>query len=363
MPVLLFALPLYALGLVLTAVGSRLAGRCATWCFALCGFPMWVVGGTVAAFCVALPQLVLAFLAAGLGSTGLAVGVALAGAVADIGLALALCLLRRDIVVDRREWCGRCALLLAAAGVLALFVRGGRLSYTGTGLLMLLFTLYTLYSIACQYRLDHSDGVPLISTHAIVMRPGGAGHRGTGQSYNADTMEFPIMNAANAAKNLAGSLGGLALLAAGAWALLRSATALAATTGTTQALWAATLISLGFCLPLLAEVLRHPFGTVWKRFAVRCRYYPPRTLPMQLLGSAILDLTLVLPFSSLMYRDRLPVGAQFRRYDVPLCAALALALLLPPALKKRLYRGQGAVCLAMYIFYLAIVLVTPDAGA
>ena len=68
---------LYALGLVLTAVGSRLTGRCATWCCALCGFPMWVVSGTVASLSVALPQLVLAFLASGLSITSLAVGAAL----------------------------------------------------------------------------------------------------------------------------------------------------------------------------------------------------------------------------------------------------------------------------------------------
>ena len=50
MPMFLFiTFLLYALGLVLTAVGSRLSGRCATWCCALCGFPMWVaiVMGTI----------------------------------------------------------------------------------------------------------------------------------------------------------------------------------------------------------------------------------------------------------------------------------------------------------------------------
>lgn len=62
---LLPTLLLYALGLLLTGIGSRLASRCATWCGALCGLPMWMVGGTLVAVCTALPQLVLAFLAAG----------------------------------------------------------------------------------------------------------------------------------------------------------------------------------------------------------------------------------------------------------------------------------------------------------
>ena len=140
--ILLLTSILYVLGLILTAVGSRLTGRCATWCCALCGFPMWVVSGTVAALCVALPQLVLAFLASGLSLTGLAVGAALAGAVTDLGLVLALCLLRRSVTVDRGEFCRKCGILLAACLVLALFVRDGALSHTGAGLLMALFVLF-----------------------------------------------------------------------------------------------------------------------------------------------------------------------------------------------------------------------------
>ena len=85
MKILVATLLVYALGLLFTAVGSRLAGRCTTWCCALLGLPMWVVGGTVAPFCLALPQLMLAFLAAGMSVTALAVGTALAGAVTLIG--------------------------------------------------------------------------------------------------------------------------------------------------------------------------------------------------------------------------------------------------------------------------------------
>ena len=139
---LLPTLLLYALGLLLTGIGSRLASRCATWCGALCGLPMWMVGGTLVAVCTALPQLVLAFLAAGMSVTALAVGTALAGAVTQLGLVLALCLLRCNVTVDRGELLRKCALLLVACGVVALFVRDGTLSYTGTGLLMGLFVLF-----------------------------------------------------------------------------------------------------------------------------------------------------------------------------------------------------------------------------
>ncbi|MGG6495381.1 UNVERIFIED_CONTAM: hypothetical protein NY603_20900, partial [Bacteroidetes bacterium 56_B9] len=94
--------------------------------------------------CLALPQLMLEFLAAGMSVTALAVGTALAGSVTNLGLALSVCLLRKRhcAVDDRDEFCRKCLLLLAACGVLAVFVRDGELSYTGTGMLMLLFVLF-----------------------------------------------------------------------------------------------------------------------------------------------------------------------------------------------------------------------------
>lgn len=364
MPVLILTLLVYGLGLVLTAVGSRLAGRCTTWCCALCGLPMWVVGGTIAPFCLALPQLMLAFLAAGLSITSLAVGAALAGAVANTGLALAVCLLnpRHSVTVDRGEFCRKCFLLLAACGVLAVFVVDGTLTYTGTGLLMLLFVIFVLTSIVYQHHFIYGEGSDAVSINDTEKEPvPHSTHLSYG--YTSHTMAFPVMNVANSLKNLAGVIVGLLLLAGGAQALVYSAATLANMTGTIQALWAATLISFGFCLPLLAEALDHPFGSAWKRFSQRCRFYPPSTLPIQLLNSAILNLTLALPISSLMYRKRLPFGSQFRHYDLPVCALMALVLLLPPLLRRRLHRWQGGLCLALYLLYVAAALLAPLAGA
>ena len=196
MSVLLLTLLIYGVGLVLTAVGSRLAGRCTTWCCALCGLPMWVVGGTVAPFCLALPQLMLAFLAAGLSITSLAVGTALAGAVANLGLALAICLLnpRHEVSVDRNEFCRKCLLLLAACVVLIVFVRDGSLSYTGTGLLMFLFVVFVLISIVYQHHFIYGEGCDLITTAEEPSRETLAGAGAASYGYTAHTMAFPVMS-------------------------------------------------------------------------------------------------------------------------------------------------------------------------
>ena len=354
--IVLLSFVLYLLGMILAAVGSRLAGRCATWCFALCGFPMWVVGATVASLCIALPQLMLAFLASGLSITALAVGTALAGAVTDVGLVLAVCLVRKDVTVDRGELIRKCLILVTACVVLLLFVRDGLLSYTGVGLLMGLFVLFVMENIVYQHHSVYEEEMDLITVqdHPDL----------TNFSARDDgTVRFPAMNVKNSLRNLAGVLCGGGVLVLGAYALLYASVVFANLTGTIQALWAATLLSLGFCLPLLVEAFHHPFGSAWKRFAERCRIYPAWTFPLQVLNAAILNITLVLPLASLMYRKRLPVGEQFRTYEVPACIVMSLLLLLPALFKRKLYRWQGAACLTVYLCYLAAVLFAPLAGA
>lgn len=355
--IVFLSLVLYLLGMVLAAVGSRLAGRCATWCFALCGFPMWVVSATVASLCIALPQLMLAFLASGLSITSLAVGTALAGAVADVGLVLAICLLRRSgAIVDRGELIRKCLILLASCAVLLLFVRDGLLSYTGVGILMALFVLFVMENIVYQHRMIYEEKMDLITT-------GDPSAIDTVRVRDDGTVRFPAMSVKNSLRNLAGVLLGGGVLVLGAYSLLYASVVFANLTGTIQALWAATLLSLGFCLPLLAEAFHHPLGSAWKRFAERCRIYPESSFPMNVLNAAILNITLVLPLASLMYRRRLPVGEQFRTYEVPACIVMALLLLLPALFKHRLYRWQGAACLTVYLCYLAAVLFAPLAGA
>ena len=67
-------------------------------------------------------------------------------------------------MADRDEFCRKCLLLLAACGVLAVFVRDGELSYTGTGLLMLLFVLFVMMSIVFQHKFTYGDTIKAVST-------------------------------------------------------------------------------------------------------------------------------------------------------------------------------------------------------
>lgn len=277
---LLPTLLLYALGLLLTGIGSRLASRCATWCGALCGLPMWMVGGTLVAMCTALPQLVLAFLAAGMSVTALAVGTALAGAVTQLGLVLALCLLRCNVTVDRGELLRKCALLLVACGVVALFVRDGTLSYTGTGLLMGLFVLFVMQSIAYQYRFAFREGLELITVQKEKAKSP------AGRPIRADRpvpgYEHPHQPAQ---PGRGGGRHGSALRGSVGPAEQRR--------GAGQPDWHHSGPVGGnpdFLWPLSASAGGSVRPSPWlclEAICGKCRIYPPQALPMQVLNSAI----------------------------------------------------------------------------
>ncbi len=280
---------------------------------------MWMVGGTLVAVCTALPQLVLAFLAAGMSVTALAVGTALAGAVTQLGLVLALCLLRCNVTVDRGELLRKCALLLVACGVVALFVRDGTLSYTGTGLLMGLFVLFVMQSIAYQYRFAFREGLELITFQKEKGEKDPAG-RPIRADRPVPGYEHPHQPAQ---PGRGGGRHGSALRGSVGPAEQRR--------GAGQPDWHHSGPVGGnpdFLWPLSAPAGGSVRPSPWLCLEAICGKMPH--LPAAGTAHAGAEQRHfehhagALPASSLMYRRRLPVGEQFRQYDIPFCVLMAL---------------------------------------
>lgn len=183
--------------------------------------------------------------------------------------------------------------------MLAVFVRDGELSYTGTGLLMLLFVLFVMMSIVFQHKFTYGDTIKAVSTSEKHPSPQLAAQE---YGYTAHTMAFPVMSVRNALTNLAGVVGGLALLAAVGHRRCSTATDAGKPHRHDPGPLGGDAHQLRVLYPSAGRGAESPAGLGLEVFSVRCRYYPPDSLPIQLLNSAILNLTLALPISSLMYR-------------------------------------------------------------
>ena len=203
------------------------------------------------------------------------------------------------------------------------------LSYTGTGLLMLLFVHLCFDRASCyQHQFTYGETVRTRSPpYGMHRQPAPAAQE---YGYTARTMAFPVMNLRNSLKNLAGVVGGLALLAGGARALaVQCHHAWPTSPAPFRPCGRRRSSALGSACPLLVRSTGAPL-----RLGLEAVRRPaaattlPDTLPIQLLNSAILNLTLALPISSLMYRHQPARGrAVPQPMRCPFCAAMALVLL------------------------------------
>ena len=73
-----------------------------------------------------------------------------------------------------------------------------------------------------------------------------------------------------------------------------------------------------------------------------------------ILGANILDLTLIMPLSSLISGKPLPVSQTMAAIDLPACLLVGLIATIPALAAKRFARWQGAVLLVVYAGYVVL---------
>ena len=76
-----------------------------------------------------------------------------------------------------------------------------------------------------------------------------------------------------------------------------------------------------------------------------------------IIGANVIDIALILPLCSMISGGSLPVGGQTLTLDMPFCLAVAAFALIPSLVTGRFHRWQGAVMLAGYVAYIALLVV------
>ena len=149
-------------------------------------------------------------------------------------------------------------------------------------------------------------------------------------------------------KALAGNVGKFLLAAAaiilGSRFMVDNGSRIAVLLGVPERIVALTLVAIGTSLPELVTTLT---AIVKKESALSIG---------NIIGANIIDLSLILPISSLAAGEPLPVSAQSLKMDLPACLLISLMAMLPLMLRERASKLQGAVLMAAYGLYLAMVL-------
>ena len=266
-----------------------------------------IVGLTLGAMGTSLPELVVSWLAAGMGQGGIAIGNVVGSNIVNIGLALGLGAMLFPVPVEKDVLKYDYWVMLLAA--LALLVVSGNL-YIGNieGLILVLSNIaYIFFLIARSY---------------------------TGQS-NENNM---AVKKEKTLKSIIYIFAGIAGLLVGARLVVHSASALARGWGITETVIGITLVAVGTSLPEMAVVI---MGSIKK---------VPEISLGTIVGSNIFNIFFIAGGAGVIAPIKLNAG----EFLIQAPAVIAMTLILLPFIitGRQINRFGGAVLVAAYVVYI-----------
>lgn len=315
-----------AAGLVLLVAGGDALVRGAVATARRLGVSPLLIGLTLVGFGTSTPELVTSLQAAFLGSPGIAIGNVVGSNTANILLILGIAALITPLATQpgamRRDGT---VVLLAAIACCAVVLVGELVRPAGVVLVVLLIA-YVVYTYRRE-RVVHDPSAEMHEHEATAAEPGP--HR----------LWLAVLL----------TVAGLGLTVLGAHFLVGSSIELARSAGISETLLGLTIVAVGTSLPelvtsLVAAIRRQgdvAFGNI--------------------VGSNIYNVLGILGVTAVV--KPIPVPPEIIRFDIWVMLAATVLLLVFSVTGWRISRGEGAVLLAGYAAYLAVLMLgVPGAG-
>ena len=136
---------------------------------------------------------------------------------------------------------------------------------------------------------------------------------------------------------------GIAAIVVGSRLLIDYGSELALLLGVPSSIIGVTMVAIGTSLPELVTTL----AAIAKKEASMS--------VGNIIGANVIDLTMILPVCSAVSGGQLVIGSQTTALDLPVCLGLCCLAVLPPLLRGKFYRWQGALMLAAYAAYVVVL--------
>lgn len=315
---ILLVILLFAVGIILIVKGGDYFVDAASWMAEVSGIPKLIVGATVVSFATTLPELLVSAFAAAQGKVDMSIGNAVGSVTANLGLIMAIALICMPTVIKRRDYMLKSCLMLGAALFLVIFGAGGELALIPSILLLVIFIVAMAENI-----------------HKARL-----GMREEEREEEAGLKQKPAPKeiALNIIKFIAGTVG----IVLGAQLLIDNGSELARFIGVPERIIGVTIIAIGTSLPELVTTIT----AIAKKQA---------SLSVgNIIGANIIDLTLILPISAMIYGGGLPVSRQVAMIDLPACLLVGCIAVIPALISQKFRRSQGIVLLFTYAAYVVI---------
>ena len=290
-----------------------------------CGMSTLLIGMVVVGFGTSAPELTVSAISASQGNPELALGNAYGSNIANIALILGATALISPILMQRSVLRGDLPILLAVSVLSIILVWDGSVARWNGILLLAVFAAAMAYSIRRELRkakLEKSES----------------------QSGNVDIAE---PKKASLGKSVFWLLLGLVLLVVSSRALVWGAVEIARTLGVSDLLIGLTIVAIGTSLPELAS-------------SIAAARKGENDLALgNIIGSNLFNTLAVVGIAATISpMDEIEKAVTYR--DMPLMIALTVALIVLGFRRKgdgRLNRIAGAILLAVYVGYLALLIV------
>lgn len=306
---------LFLLGIFLIVKGGDLFVDASTWIAVKSGIPKFIIGATIVSLATTLPELLTSAIAAMGGKADIAVGNAVGSVTANLGLIMGISIVCLPSVIQRNQIAFKGILMLLACGLLYALSSGGELRAVPSMLLLVLFIIFMAENVvsARKSMKDNSSNEGVLDSRNVVLM------------------------------NMAKFIGGAAGIVIGAQLLVDNGSELARILGIPESIIGATLIAVGTSLPELVTTLT---AIAKKEGSLSIG---------NILGANIIDLTMILPISSMLAGGTLTISTQACLVDLPACLAVGLMAVLPPLIAQRFFRVQGILMLLFYIAYVIVI--------
>ena len=334
------AILIFIVGMVLIIKGGDWFVDSATWIARAAKIPSFIIGATIVGLATSLPEVIVSIVASIQGKNDMAVGNAVGSVIANSGLILAIALSFMTLTTPRKEYWQQSLLLVACVTLLWLGSLTGTLAVWSSIIMLLICIAFIAVSIIQGRKgndITHNQNQNSVTVEKI------SNESVNDDNKKQDPKEEPIViNKKTIFKNILFFFMGAAGVILGSDFLVDGGSTIATSLHIPERIIAITLVAVGTSLPELVTTI------------VAIRKKEGGLMAGNIIGSNIIDLTLILPICNFVAHDSFVVSRQSIYIDMPFCLAFSLIAIIPLLWKQRTYKWQGILLLFGYVAYLTV---------
>ena len=318
---------LFAIGIFLVVKGGDYFVDASSWIAEVSGIPKLIIGATVVSIATTLPEMLVSIMAArdslfepnqkiAQGYVDISIGNAIGSVTANIGLIMAISLICMPGIIKRKDYMLKSIIMLLASFIIVVSGFVGKVTLPLSVLLLCLFVFFfTENTISAKKAVslsksEETDGSMTEKKTVII----------------------------NIVKFVCGAAG----IVVGARLLVNNGSDLARLIGIKERIIGVTLIAVGTSLPELITTVT-AISKKQSELSVG-----------NIIGANIMDLTLIMPLSSVISGRSLNITKTSAMIDLPACLLVGIISVVPALILKKFTRLQGIILLLIYVAYIGV---------